>query len=126
MKTFFKSMFYTSLTLLALLLVVIVYKGSDDSPTDAYQKEKDRIAGFHCLSSWDGSHRQLERDIKNRLKDPDSYEHIETSITPVNTQGTHTLYTSFRARNGFGGMTITNVVATVNNSDCTATIISME
>lgn len=30
------------------------------------------------FSAWDGSHRNLERIIKEAMNDPDSYDHVET------------------------------------------------
>lgn len=85
---------------------------------------ENRRKGFHCLNSWNGSHRGVVNWLKDNLRDPDSYEHIETRITPVNTAGEHTLIMQYRARNGFGGMTVETLTATVQNSNCNATIIS--
>lgn len=85
---------------------------------------ENRRKGFHCLSTWNGSHRGVVNWLKDNLRDPDSYEHIETRITPVNTAGEHTLIMQYRARNGFGGMTVETLTATVQNSNCNATIIS--
>ncbi len=54
------------------------------------------------FSPWDGSHRALEKLIIANLNDPDSYEHDETVYWD---QGEYlTVKTSYRARNGFGGM----------------------
>ena len=69
----------------------------------AAQKVEDQRKGFHCLSSWDGSHRATVNYIKENLKDPDSYQHIKTSITPVDKEGNHILIMRYRAKNSFGG-----------------------
>ena len=90
----------------------------------AIKAAADRKSGFHCLSSWDGSHRQLVRALKLSLRDPDSFEHVETRITPANAKGEHLLTMQYRARNGFGGMNIGRLIATVKNSDCSVTIVS--
>lgn len=76
-------------------------------PKTAEQIRQDEISrGF---SAWDGSHVQLERYIKKNLKDPDSYEHIETRYGD---QGDYLLVsTSYRARNSFGGMVVGKVIA---------------
>lgn len=92
----------------------------------AVKEAEDRKAGFHCLSSWDGSHRELVRALKRSLRDPDSFEHVETRISPVNAKGFHTLSMQYRARNGFGGMNLGRLIATVKNSDCSAEIVSNE
>ena len=95
----------------------------DQAAIKAAEKRK---AGFHCLSSWDGSHRDLVRALKLTLRDPDSFEHIETKITPVNSKGEHGLIMNYRARNGFGGMNVGSLLASVKNSDCSFTIIANE
>ena len=88
------------------------------------EAQENRRNGFHCLSEWNGSHRGVVDWLKDNLRDPDSYEHIETRITPVNTAGEHTLLMQYRARNGFGGMNVGNLTATVQNKTCQATIIA--
>jgi len=56
-------------------------------------------AGF---SAWDGSHIALERLIKKTMNDPDSYEHEETVYWD---QGDDLIVkTTFRGKNGFGGV----------------------
>lgn len=54
------------------------------------------------FSSWDGSHRNLERLLKSRLNDPDSYEHDKT----VYWDKTDYLVVSmsYRAKNAFGAL----------------------
>lgn len=74
--------------------------------------------GQHCLSGFSGEHRDLARLIKRDLREPDSYEHISTTIWPVDAAGNHQLEMRYRARNGFGGMGIGEVLATVKNADC--------
>ncbi len=85
-----------------------------------------RRKGFHCLSAWDGSHRGVKQYVENNMRDPDSFEHIETSITPVDQAGKHTLLMKYRARNGFGGMNVAIAVATIRSSDCAVTITSLQ
>ena len=61
---------------------------------------------------WDGSHINLEKLIEHNLKDPDSYEHIETLYSD---KGSYLIVNlRYRARNGFGGMTISHVKAKVS------------
>ena len=71
--------------------------------------------GKHCLSIWDGSHMELVMDVKRKMRDPDSFEHIVTKMSPVSEEGTHTLEMDFRARNKYGGMDIGAVTALVQN-----------
>ncbi len=56
-------------------------------------------------SPWNGSVRQVERYVKNHLKDPKSYESIEWS--PVVQEGSqYRVRHRFRAKNSFGGYTV--------------------
>lgn len=93
---------------------------------EALETEEDERKGFHCLSAWDGSHRAVVSYIEQNLKDPSSFDHDETRITPVDENGEHLLIMRYRAKNGFGALTIGNATATINNSDCSATMISTE
>ena len=93
---------------------------------EVFAEAERKRKGFHCLSGWDGSHRGVKQTIEDRMRDPDSFEHIETRITPVNESGTHTLSMQYRARNGFGGMTNGIATATIQNSSCDYSITSIE
>lgn len=103
-----------------------------DSPEDkeaeaqanAAEAAENRRKGFHCLSSWDGSHPEVKRKVQALLHDADSFEHVETRITPVNENGSHTLIMDYRAKNGFGAMRLSSAMATVRQSNCSATLIS--
>ncbi|MZR30238.1 hypothetical protein [Sneathiella litorea] len=90
------------------------------------EEAEDRRAGFHCLSPWDGSHRRVSQQVEEMMREPDSFEHIETRISPVNSNGNHNLVMTYRARNGFGGMSIGKATAIIKNSNCEATILSTE
>ena len=67
---------------------------------------EDRQQGFHCLSAWDGSHADVVALTKGALREPDSFEHISTRVTPVDEDGLHRFIMEYRARNGFGGMNV--------------------
>lgn len=84
----------------------------------AAEKAETNRKGFHCLSAWDGSMPALERYVEDNLRDPDSYEHIETRIAPVSADGMHTVIMKYRARNGFGGMTIGYASGEITNKGC--------
>jgi len=105
---------------------------ADDEPTkedlaqQAKERAENRHKGFHCLSAWDGSHTTVKANVKESLRDPSSFEHIETKITPVNEKGNHVLYMKYRAKNGFGGMNVGTAMAIVDNSSCEASIITYE
>ena len=81
--------------------------------------------GFHCLSSWDGSHREFQRDVRNRMREPRSFEHIQTRVTRVNEAGFHTVIMEYRARNGFGGMNVATALGRYRNDTCAHTLVSV-
>jgi hypothetical protein len=85
-----------------------------------------RRQGFHCLSPIDGSHPAIVSAVKRGLRDPKSYEHIETQITPLDASGKHQLMMHYRATNGFGGMTDGVVTATVDPATCKASVVDAE
>lgn len=89
------------------------------------QEAEDRRKGFHCLSPWDGSHDGVVKLVQAQLRDPDSFTHVETRVTPV-ADGRHTLTMQYRAKNGFGGVNSAMARAVYNQADCTATLISLE
>jgi hypothetical protein len=82
--------------------------------------EAKRIKGFHCLSGWDGSHRQVARAVEKSLRDPDSFKHKETKIWPKSMDGndTHTLLMTYSGKNGFGGTTVERVTAKISHATC--------
>jgi hypothetical protein len=95
----------------------------------AKQAEADaeaRVYGQRCLSGWDGSHPKVVEAVKRSLRDPASYEHIETRTSPVDATGHNVLMMKFRARNGFGGMNVGMAKASIDNSTCNATIEQIE
>lgn len=120
--------------ILAVIIGVIYLFWPSESDTERTEREAREAAeqvereqkGFHCLSSWDGSHREVTRFVKDNLKDPSSFEHVETRITPVNDSGEHALMMQYRANNSFGGKVIGNARATIKNSDCSAVVTLAE
>jgi hypothetical protein len=61
------------------------------------------------FSAWDGSHKNLERYIKENMNDPDSYDHVETRFED---KGKYIFIAcKFRGTNAFGGKIVTYVTA---------------
>jgi hypothetical protein len=77
-------------------------------------KEHSGKSGVHCLSGWDGSYRPLVQIIKKNLKDPDSFKHRETRITPSE-NGVHIVAMTYGAKNSFGGYVVENAIARVTS-----------
>lgn len=76
------------------------------------------------FSSWDGSHPALSRLIEDNMRDPDSYEHIETRFR--DDKNSIFVVTKFRGANGFGGMTIQTVSAKVDFNGNVLEIVSQD
>lgn len=94
--------------------------GSNHVGADANPAPETKSAnGEHCLSGWDGANRDLVRQVKASMRDPDSFEHVETRIYG-NDNGEHGLWMTFRARNGFGGMNVEKVYARIDHDSCKA------
>lgn len=74
-------------------------------------------------SAWDGSCRPVEQLIKKQLNDPGSYEHVETRYRPNADTSAFTVYTQFRAKNGFGALMLTAYQAEVSYN---GTVLSLE
>lgn len=73
------------------------------------------------FSGWDGSHVKLTRYIKEHMKDPDSYDHVETRFGD---KGDHILVvTKYRGKNSFGALVVQATTATV---DFNGNILSVE
>lgn len=75
------------------------------------------------FSGWDGSHRAVEQIIKNNMKNPDSYEHVETRFID-NGKGI-TVFTTVRGTNSFGGVVPSRWIAEVSYEGQVRTINEM-
>lgn len=93
-------------------------EAAEKAAAESSEKAEERRKGFHCLSAWDGSHRELVDAVKKSLRDPSSFEHDETRISPVNAQGQHLVVMTFRAKNGFGGTNVGSATGMIRQSDC--------
>ena len=83
------------------------------------QKKAERIAsGEHCLSGWDGSFPSLKEAVKKQLRNPKSFEHVQTVRSPVDDKGSFGLIMKYRAENGFGGMNVEAIGVDVDAKTC--------
>lgn len=94
---------------------------------EAQRAARDREKGFHCLSAWDGSNASFVRQVKAGLRNPESFEHLDTLITPVNEEtGKHGISMTFRAENGFGGLNLGRAIGEVDPTTCDASNIVVD
>jgi type III secretory pathway component EscS len=98
----------------------LVQKETDDREQAAAKAdEAQQIAsGDHCLSGWDGSLPVLKEAVKQALRKPSSFEHIETVRTPVDDHGKFGVIMTYRAENGFGGMNVEAIGVEVEARTC--------
>ena len=65
------------------------------------------------FSGWDGSVHVVEQAVKARLKDPDSYKHVETKYIDSGA-GNIKVFTQYRARNSFNAVVLGTATAEVS------------
>ena len=73
---------------------------------------------YACTASVNGSMSEFALEVKYDLRDPDSFEHIQSFATTVDGDGMQRIRMKFRSRNGFGGMNVEMAEAVVQNSGC--------
>lgn len=81
---------------------------------DKKDKENAEQKAKEQFSAWDWSHKKLTNIVKNNLKDPDSYKHIETTYSVVkNLDDSYyvVVFMKYRAKNSFWGYVIWNIKA---------------
>lgn len=65
-----------------------------------------------AFDPWNGSHPSLEKYIRKRLNDPESYQHIETKY--LDKTDHIFVITKFRAKNAFGAFAVNTAAAKTN------------
>lgn len=78
-----------------------------------------------CFSSLGGEARSFSRLVRDRLRNPSSFEHVQTQSTP-GTAGVMIATMKYRATNGFGAVDTAIATGEVRLSDCAARILTME
>ncbi len=79
---------------------------------DNIKKEVNKLKVNRQFSSWDGSHKNLEKYIKKNMNNPKSYEHVETKYQ-IN-DNSITIYTKFRGTNAFNAVVTNEAIATAD------------
>lgn len=73
---------------------------------------------YACTASLDGSMSGFAREVESSLRDPDSFEHVQSFATAIDDGGMQRVRMKFRARNGFGGVNVEMAEAVVQNAGC--------
>lgn len=74
------------------------------------------------FSGWDGSHRNVEAALKAQMKNPKSYEHVETRYSVG--ADSITVVTTYRGTNGFGAVVTSQAIATVDKTGNVLSLVS--
>ena len=100
---------------ISLGIVVTFFAVAEGMSGPPERSQEEIQNGVHCLGTF-GGYRPLQEAIVARLRNPDSFELVDTTITPLH-DGVHTVTMTYRAQNGFGGMNVETARARVG-SDC--------
>lgn len=98
-----------TLSMISVIIILsLLMSCSSNPPEESTPKVETRQDIIEkSFSAWDGSHRNLERYVKDHMKNPESYKHVDTRYVD---NGDHLLiYTKFRGTNSYGGV-VTNIV----------------
>lgn len=90
------------------LIVFTLYKIGENNKTEESQVKpyipltKEQKADS-LLSGWDGSYRPLIKLVKEKMNDPESFEHVETRTGDYQDDYFY-MSMKYRGKNGFGGV----------------------
>lgn len=86
------------LVFFVLLLMIMVSVGQNEN-----QKETERLMNTPLYENREYVEAMADDLIKQRLKDPNSYEFISMEQQPTSKAGERLFLVNYRAKNGFGG-----------------------
>lgn len=83
------------------------------------KEAEDRRNGVHCLNPSDGSHPEFIRAVKARLRDPDTFQHLETRVIDLDEAGRNIVGMAFRMRDRRSGeMVVGSALGAFSNETC--------
>ena len=94
--------------------------GGDDSDSDSDPIE---TRWEKCFDPWDGNHIVFERLVKDRLKAPSTFKHVDTRYSVG--EFPRSLFMTYEAENSFG-VPLRSTATGASDIDCNATVISFE
>lgn len=101
-------------------------KDASAKATKAAALAATRRYGEHCLlTNYDARHRQFYDDVRAMMKDPDSFEMIETKTGQLH-NGRHEIEMTYRARNGIGLIGIGTARGSFKHDGCEAVVLAIE
>lgn len=113
---------------LLILLGAIILSGNDEEepqPAEAAEPPPLSLAEVpdgekidYCLEHWGDSNPSMIARVMQHLREPDSFEPVGAKVVPMGDDEHHAYALKYRARNGFGGMTVEVATAAIRNTDC--------
>ena len=70
------------------------------------QEQRAERLGLDFLNPIGTFHTTCVRRLGDRMKNPNSFEHSETRVQPVDSDGRKCMLVKYSAENGFGGMSV--------------------
>ena len=91
---------------------------SDSDDTDPIQTQWEK-----CFDPWDGNHREFERAVKDQLKAPSTFKHVETRFSTGDFPRLLTM--TYEAENSFG-VPLRSTATGQSDIECNVTVLSFE
>lgn len=90
----------------------------DTQQLSDFVKAKPKEARETCLTGFDKHVFEFAWAVKDKLKDPDSFDHVQTLVTYPTPAGIQTVRMTYRAKNSFGALVLERAEAQVNIRGC--------
>ncbi|MEM1344570.1 MAG: hypothetical protein AAGI34_08335 [Pseudomonadota bacterium] len=105
--------------LLAVLTLILVRPPTSQAAlTHRADNAEDVRRGLHCLSGWDGAHRDVVAEVRPTLWNPASFEHLETRVISELASAKHRLFMKYRARDERGDWQVGYAEAAFDGRTC--------
>ncbi len=109
--------------LLGLFFLVILIAIASGSGDDSGSSSPTETRWERCFDRWDGNHVKFERLIKNTLKAPSTFKHVETTYSGGSFP--RRVVMRYEAANSFG-VPLSSTAVGESDIDCNVRIISVE
>ena len=114
-ESIYKSPIFKFVLILTIVLLVMNECFKSNRADSDYEANSPKGRIEKHFSKYDGSCISFKSFIKENLKDPSSFEHVETRYND-NNDGTVIVYMKYRAKNSFGAIVTEIAKCTLNTS----------
>ena len=99
-----------------------------DPPSKSTKISKKTVTTQDALkkqfSAWDGSHYKTVRYVKKIMKNPKSFEHVQTKYNDFSGQGYRVIHMTYRGTNSFNAIVTNTISVKVNLQGDVLSILS--